>query len=473
MALVLIRSIFAPALLLFLVLPEMFGQQGSDNSFALTGVAIVNVRTGVLIPRVTVVIRNGRIAGIGRSLRIPGSLRLVDARGKFLVPGFWDSHVHLWGKADANYTFPLLIANGVTSIRNMGSPWELIEAVLAGRQEISAGKRQEPRIVTSGPLVDGHKPARPGPITVSVSGPAEARSVVQEHKERGTDFVKTYDFLSREEYYAIASECKNLRIPFGGHVPISVSALEASDAGQASIEHLRGIDLHCSTNERELREELMDALSKSASGGLELRNALFKKQDPLYRSTWDERKAARLFLRFRVNGTWQCPTLRVIGTNDVYTDANLRYVPAVLRNSWESATKYDRTDSLRWRQEIFAAMNKAGVHTILAGTDASNPYVIFGFSLHDEMGLLQQAGLSNLQSLQAATLNPAIFLHLDKELGAVEQGKIADLVLLDANPLEDISNTRKISAVILNGRLFLRPELDKMLKGVETIVNGR
>jgi hypothetical protein len=281
--------------------------------------------------------------------------------------------------------------------------------------------------------------------------------------------VKVYSLLPRDAYFGIADESKRQGISFVGHVPFAVSAAEASDAGQKSIEHLTGILLGCSYKETELRNEIVKARSpgaRSRGEGVELLD------------TFSDRKAKDLFALFVKNQTWQCPTLTVLRSNaylgdqSFRNDGRLKYIPRPMRERWGQRIA-NRNDSdyvkrvFKKEVEIVGVMQRAGV-PLLAGTDTGNPFCFPGFSLHDELALLVIAGLTPSEALRTATLNPAKFLGLDKTLGTIEQGKIADLVLLDADPLADIRNTQRINAVISNGRLFDRKALEKMLAQAET-----
>jgi imidazolonepropionase-like amidohydrolase len=303
----------------------------------------------------------------------------------------------------------------------------------------------------------------------------------------GHDFIKVHSALSRRAYAGAADEARRLRIPLVGHVPHAVSALEASMAGQRSIEHLSGLALCCSAREQALRKALLaelrgkpDALSASSGWRFELRAY----------DSYDRRKARALFAHLADKHTWQVPTLveaRVYGLLDkaaVTGDARARYLPPLVRRLWRVEKKAgrvaltglgvrfsardlaDRRRLFRYDKKLVGALHRAGVR-LLAGTDTPNPYVLPGFSLHDELELLVEAGLTPLVALQTATLNPALFLNRDKELGAVQVGKRADLVLLDADPLRRISNTRKIAAVIVGGKLLDRRALDALLVSLE------
>ena len=343
-------------------------------------------------------------------------------------------------------------------------------------------------MVIAGPLIDGPVPYWPG--SVSVNTPEEAREAVDASRQNGADFIKEYSFLPRDLYFAIAAESKKQNIPFVGHVSMAVSAEEASDAGQKSMEHLIGILPSCSSREQDFLQaaqaDLADILDskKAAFEGKHVRQL----RDDLI-STYDPAKASQLFARFKKNGTWQCPTLTVIRSlafrdqSAFLDDPRLKYMPHSIRTSWDPAatgsihgkSPEDYAYSKREFQkdlELVAAMNRAGVD-IIAGTDVLNPFCFPGFSLLDELEMYVKAGLSPLDALRTATANPARFLGRQKDFGTVEPGKLADLVLLDANPLDDINNIRKTSAVIFDGTYFDRAALDATLVKVERLASRK
>jgi imidazolonepropionase-like amidohydrolase len=430
-------------------------------------------------PDVTVVITDDRITamGNGADIRPPTNAVVVNATGKFLIPGLWDMHVH-WYEKDY---LPLFIANGVTGVRMM---WGM-SLHHEWRKEIGQGSLVGPHLLLASTIVDGPKPTWPGSITAGTA--AEGRQAVTRARQEGADFVKVYSVLPREAYFAIAEESKRQGLPFAGHVPIAVPAQEASAAGQKTIEHLTGILAACSSREADLLKSAQEELSADPATTNEPTRLIahLRHESELALDTYRPAKAEALFAEFKRNQTWQCPTLTVLrlfpfaADPSVTNDVRLKYMPPWTRFEWNAANSNhfaNRSPEIaalgkRYFQkhlEIVGAMQQAGVG-ILAGTDTGNPYCLPGFSLHDELSLLVRAGLTPMEALQAATLNPARAMGRESDLGTAEKGKLADLVLLEANPLDDIANTRKIAAVAFGGRLFSQASLNEMLGRVEAI----
>ena len=464
-------------ILLLLLLPALSLAQANKNSsppaVVFAHATVIDMTGSAARPDMTVVIVGDRITEIGKSDKIkpPKDAMVVDATGKFLIPGLWDMHVHEW---DKTLFFPLFIANGITGVRDMFGP---LPAIKQWRKEMEEGTTLGPRIVAAGPIVDGPKPIWPG--SLAVSNADEGRKAVMTVKEGGSDFVKVYNLLPRDAYFAIADEAKRQGMVFAGHVPTSITAAEASDAGQKSIEHLTGILLACSAKEDEIRKEV----EARRQGGMASLITSFISDQAKALDSFDDKKAAALYARFVKNKTWMSPTLTVlrsiafIGDDDFRSDARLNYIPEFIKNGMWNHTAFGqnvRTPEanatakrvFQKQLEMIGAMKRAGVEFI-AGTDTPNPYVFPGFSLHDELALMVKAGFTPLEALQAATRNAAKYLGRLDSLGTVEKGKLADLVLLDANPLADIGNTKRIRAVMTGGRLVEKSALDEMLAKVE------
>jgi len=444
-----------------------FGQTGvADRVVVFSHVNVVDVTAGALQSDRTVVVRNGRIDDVVASPAgmIPADALVVEARGKYLIPGLWDMHVHTvfgdWLPQNEQVTLPLFVANGVTGVRDMGGDLEVLKR---WRAQIAAGKLLGPRMVIAGPMLDGPTPRFPS--SAPVASAADGRNVVERLKAGGVDFIKIQSLIPRDGYFAAAAEARKLGITFVGHVPDTVRASEASNAGQSSIEHFTGIFEGCSTEEDQLIQ-----------GGKSLgRNV----------RTYNAQRAKSLIALMAKNRTWQVPTLVwergqwLVDDIDVSHDPLTKYAPAAWKDrTWpmfvRDIMKDLDTDPLPVRKrfvqmelEMTLAMYRAGV-PFMAGTDtAAGVHVFPGFSLHEELALFVKAGLTPLQALQSATLNPARFLGRLSDMGTVEKGKVADLVLLDANPMEDIGNTRRIHGVVLAGRFFSRADLDTLLQRVQ------
>ena len=424
------------------------GAQPASPTIAITRVTAINVTSGLSDRDMTIVIRNGRIAEVARTsaVKIPAGALVVDGAGKYAIPGLWDMHAHR-----VPDTISLYLANGVTGLRSMN---DNLDAVKTTRDRIAAGELTGPRIFFCGPFVDG--PQRPRPQAIAVTTADEGRAAVIQLKQKGVDFIKVYTDLSREAYFAVADEANKQHIPFAGHVPIRIGAEEATDAGQKSLEHLTGILLACSR----------DSSARTAQ-------ALIDSYDP--------EKAKALFAKFVRNGTWIDPTFAVLRVHAFWNDpetlrnARTEYVPRQVREAWKTSPFAKLMESIppaavEGQRKLFdrhlqlvGNMHRAGVR-ILAGTDSSIPYVIQGFSLHDELGWLVKAGLSPLEALRSATIRPAEYFDIADTAGSIAKGKFADLVLLNADPLRDIANTRKIEAVVAAGHYLRRAELDEMLE---------
>jgi hypothetical protein len=460
-------------LLLALIIPFTcaFAHQPESRPLVITHVTIIDMTGAPPRSNMTVIVEGDRIEAIGVAsrIRIPRMSQIIDGSGLFLIPGLWDMHVHF---TEVVRTFPMFIANGVTGVRNVGGD---LDQLLKWRVDVAAGKLLGPRIVTCGPIVDGPDPAAHGP-TLVVSNAKEARKTVDDLKQRGADCIKVYDRLPREAYFAIIDQARRQNIPVVGHVPLSITALEASNAGQASIEHLGNIFEGASSLGDDLFKE--DRAAGPVKDPSEFPRRIAARGSRML-DTYDAEKAREIFKAFVKNGTWQVPTLETKWTqtfiDDLFSkgDDRLRYIPAADQEWWSPEknffARYRTPEYIAYKKRLFQRelqlvgdMRRAGVG-FLTGTDLSGAYVFAGFSLHHEMELLVQAGLTPLEALQAATRNPAIFLGEAKTQGTVMVGKTANLVLLEGNPLADIRNTQRINAVILKGKYLSKQDLRALL----------
>jgi Amidohydrolase family len=450
---------------------------------AITHVTLIDATGSPPRPETTVIIDGSKISAVGpdSSIDIPRGARIINATGKFLIPGLADMHLHLLAAGEPSgsreFFFPLLIANGITTVRDMGGEVDLLKQL---RKEISDGKIVGPRIFFTGPYLDGNPPSfKP---SIVVQNAAEAETAVRQLKSEGVDFIKVQERLDPQAYFAVARESKKQGIRFVGHVPDSISPAAASDAGQASIEHLTGILLACSSEEEKLRNEQLVQHPKNETSRQTIARQRIWQQRVL--DTYSPEKATQLFQKFVANGTWQVPTLPLLidlayltPENEKSNDPNLKYVPQDVLGVWKqgrhvalaSRGEVDFTQRLALVNSSMAAVRNmfaAGVG-IMAGTDSPAPNVIPAFALHEDLVDLVRAGLTPMQALQAATSKPAEFLGLQGQQGTIAPRLRADLVLLDADPLEDIRNTEKIEMVIVNGKILDRSDLDALLRTEE------
>jgi len=431
------------------------------QTLTITHATLLDVTNGNAQPETTVVIKGNRIASIARSTKrnLEAGQIVVDARGRYLIPGLWDMHTHVYfGKTSgdgADLILPLFLANGITGIRDMGSD---LDAVLHARDEIAAHRLAGPRMIVSGPMLDGPKSHYRAAIPIAT--PADGRKAVDMLKSRGADFIKIQSGVPREAYFAIAEESKKAGIEFEGHVPDAIRAAEAVSAGQRTFEHLIGIFEASSPDE-----------DKYLTG---------KKTPGMFLESYDPVREASIIRLLAKNQVWQCPTLFwergqwLVDAIDYTKDPDLAYAGhAWVMKQWpasrKSILKSLDTDPLPVREkfadhelEIIRKLHAAHV-PFLAGTDTpAGVDVIPGISLHLELQRFVAAGFTPLEALQTATLNPAKFYHRLNDYGAIRAGGIADLVLLDANPLENIANTRKVAGVIADGRYLSEQDLEQL-----------
>lgn len=406
----------AIAAILFCLLAAPPAWSNPSGPIAITHVTILDVRDGSTKADMTVLISGERISAVGPSkdTPLPRQAQIVEGQGKFLIPGFWDMHVHTNGDARA---LRLLLASGVTGVRDMGSD---VAKITEARRRIVNGDLVGPRLLFAGPMLKG-PPAEPDSDVWVIHSPAEARRAVNSLADLHVDFIKVHDGLARDSFLAIVETAKARGLTFAGHVPVSMSPLEVSNLGQKSIEHFEFLPKPCLA--------LVDPDSRAAH-----------RVPP----GCDHESLDSLLRRFAQNGTWLCPTIQ-----------SFRYFAPT---RWDAIFAGFREIAMQIRQNNVQ---------ILTGTDWSDYLeekgAAPGGSLHDELGLLVDAGFTPLEALRASTLNSAIFFGLTDSLGTIAAGKIADLVLLEANPLDDIRNTKRIAAVISAGRLFDRKTLDGML----------
>ena len=446
-------------------------------------VSVVDAETATIRPGITVEVQNGRIRRLASAVGSGNSELVVDGSGMFLIPGLWDMHVHLASKLSPHLHLPLIVAHGVTAVRDMAdceNPSDRFLACLEDKRSwseaVGRGELVGPRIMGVASFIV-HGPSRRDqrfPAFFTPGDESEARELARYAKERSFDFLKVYDSVPRDVYVALLDEAKAQSLEVVGHRPRAVSAMEASEAGQQSLEHARLFLEECYPGAEKLRSETR----RYETAG---RRAMVDEHDAF--------QCDELFAAMRNNGTWFVPT-HVTRKMDAFADdpayredPRLRYIHPFQRKVWsEDADGMVANDpSPEGRKafmdfyekglELTGAAHRAGV-PLLAGTDANDTYAFPGSGLHDELEELVKAGLTPSEALVAATVSPARYFGVEGEYGNIAEGKAADMVLLRENPLTYIRNTRSIEAVVLGGRLYRREDLDALLAGVEASVGS-
>ncbi|NNE66668.1 MAG: amidohydrolase family protein [Pyrinomonadaceae bacterium] len=384
----------------------------------------------------TVLIDNGRIIAMKPSsgFKIPKSATIIDGKDKFLIPGLMDMHVHFEEKH-----LSLYLANGITTIRNLNGDSTHLEI----REKLNRGKLQGPRVYTTGPLIT--VPETRWKIKAVPESPEVARTIVKNQKAAGYDFIKVYDGISESVYRAIIEEAKIQGIQVVGHVPKSVGLEGAAKNGQVSVDHAEQI-VYSYVGFPLDEEKIQGAVSIISKAKM-----------------------------------WVCPTLAV---QEIFKlnrqakfvkmleDPEMKFVDQDIFEWWKSFARTSRRDGhansldfYDFQVKLTKALFDAGV-PILAGTDAPNPGMVHGFALHEELRNLVHAGLTPYEALKAATVNGALFLDEEERFGTIKVGMIADLLLLDGNPLENIEATRSNSGVMARGRWYSKSELNRILKEI-------
>ena len=448
-------------------------------SLIVRNVTVIDPATGER-PGMSVAIAGDTIVQVADD-EIPSDTATVvmDGTGKYLLPGLWDAHVHFaYDPEIAPAMFNLFLANGITSVHDTGGQ---LETVLPWRDHARSGELPAPRVFVAGPLIDGDprvydgRAGRPD-LGTPIGSPADARQKVDELVAASVDLIKAYELLSPATFDAVVTRAAELGRPVTGHAPLSMDASDAS-VGMSSMEHLRNLELACSSEASAMLAERRDLMAAGWESGGSLRGSIHAARRPRAVDTQDEARCNRLVATLKANGTWQVPTLTIVMPRVTRLHArpewraNFSYLPEPVRVRWlqrAEALTSSTPDAAAiahadWARAMVLRLSRANV-PIMAGTDTPISLLTPGFSLHEELALLVEAGLTPLQAIEAATLTPARFFGLENIMGTIAAGKQADLILLTANPLDNIRATASIDAVVRAGHLFDRATLDELLR---------
>lgn len=438
----------------------------------LTNVRIVDLEQGTVTSDLSVLMIDGAVAEIGRDLSAHDA-EVVQGSGGYLIPGLWDSHVHIFSTpTEPDTALPLYLLHGITGIRDMGALWS-IEDQKQLQKRIDTGELVGPRLILAGAWVDASPGSWPGMFTADT--PAEALDVVGEIEAEGWAAVKAYSMLSEATYRALADAAAEAGLKLVGHIPERVSLETALEAGHAGMEHFGRVTMACSTEESSMLDELRAAVAAGAEQAVVFETIASRNRIIL--DTWDRARCENVLNRMANADLHVSPTLVVadfyMGNWPDDESPRMRMMPQGVRKVWgkpdfrfEAMTDEVRVlaeESVALDRETFLLAHDAGV-PILASSDASfaNPYLFHGVSLLDELDIYVDAGLTPREALYTASVAPPRFFGLADQDGTITLGHRADLVLLDKNPLEGLGTLRRPRAVIVRGRVFDRDALDEM-----------
>ena len=460
--------------------------KGKINFWALLiGFQLFSVEAGIVIENITLIdakngtrtnqtvsIENGVIQSIGSAKLDMDNSQIIDGEGKYLIPGLWDAHVHLTfiPEIDHETHFKLYLKNGVTSIRDTGA---ILSKLQPSLNFIEENPNTTPRLFYAGPLIDGadrvYKGMEPGfpNLSIGIDETTNIPEVVDGLVKEGVTFLKSYEMLTRETYLELLKVAGQNGLRVTGHVPLSIDLEEAIEAGLGGMQHVRNMDLACAKDADNLLNDRQVSLENEASiAGSALRTHIHSSQRYYAIDNTDDERCLRIIMKLSEYGVFQTPTLTIntFDSRRFYADPKWREtyqeLPEAAEKDWmqgslkladidvtENAKKFDA-----WSLSLVNKMHQEGVK-IIAGTDTPIGYLTPGYSLHKELELLSEAGLSNMDVLRSATITPAEFFGMESQMGTIEVGKLADLVILDKNPLTSISNTQSIHRVIVKGQI--------------------
>jgi len=433
---------------------------------------VIDVNTGEVSGEMSIGIRNDSIVYLGNGNSNFSVSQTIDATGKYVIPGLWDMHVHFRGGdeliGENKNLLPLFVANGITGVREAGG--DMTTEIFKWRAEMENGSLIGPMIYTSGPKLDGPRATWAGSIPVVTK--EDAVIAIDSLEQMNVDFIKLYDSrVTREAYIWILEEAERRGIRTSGHMPFTVMLEEAVTAGLGSVEHLYYILKGSSTEEQHVTDDNIN------------RKASFWGSMTTLMDSYSEEQAQKAFKMLVDNDTYVTPTMHIGNTlsyldrDDHSNDEYLNYIGEGIIETYQgrirsAARASEEFIAMRHRlntafKNLVPKMSAAGV-SLLAGSDsgASNSYTYQGISLHQELAALVDAGLSPIEALKAATINGAKFLRVEDFYGTLAVGKSGDVLVLDANPLEDITNTQKINTLVMKSKTYSSADLKAMLESV-------
>ena len=457
-----------------------------ENAICIENISTIDPVVG-LRENQTVIVKDGKILKVANTseLSLSPSNRIIDGSGKYLIPGLWDAHVHFaYIEELAPSMFDLFLTHGITSVRDTGGK---VDFVKAWKDKAIANPTDAPRVMMAGPLLDGEPNVYDGSdaghpeLSVGLDSVGDVEEQIALLLTKDVDLLKAYEMLTPEQFKKICELGKANNLKITGHVPLSMDVISASNAGLNSMEHMRNLEISCASNSEELfkqRQKLLKNMNNLT--GANLRSSIHTAQRETAVNNYDDDKANKVLANLKKNNTWQIPTLALntFSSGKHYAKSEFQesftYLPDTIGKYWMESI--ERVKSMepsefrkqydQWNYMMISKIHKAGIE-IMAGTDTPIAFLTPGLSLHEELADLVKAGLSPIDALKTATVNPAQYFNLEDELGSIKENMWADLVILNANPLEDIHNTKNIDAIFKQGKHYSRENLDAVLKNLK------
>lgn len=444
------------------------------DALCISNINIINPDRG-LEESVSLVIRGNRIIHLDKAENLIFSPKnsVIDGTGKFLIPGLWDSHVHFYFDPYLGKYMPdLFLYSGITSVRDTGGPLHFVDSI---KKRSQRNPNSFPRVKIAGPLIDGKFNVYDGKsiseLSIQTLDPEDTRRKTQALVDSGVDFLKAYEMLSQAQFKEVAAIARDNNLRMAGHVPLSMDIITATKLGLNSLEHLKNIELTAlKTRDSLLMERRKMLLNKNHLTGIQLRGSIHRAQKSYAINAIDSTELQKVLQVIKRYNSFQVPTLSIykvpiykLYKNDFWKKS-FKLLPTKTKQLWESREQKsnDRIDPEQkafsdWIQKTTGQMNKNEI-PLMAGTDTPLGFLTPGFSLHYELELLVESGLSEIDAIKTATLHPAQYFRMEDSLGLIKKDFIADLIILNKNPLDDIRNTKSIEMVIKNGTFLSKRE---------------